>query len=180
MLSLAKLSAFASESDLTELIQEINKELHLINHQELINPATAALFGYDTNNFKVMRAEEMIDLYIAEENENATEDDYRKALELLEYVEDPFEYRHKIWCAAILKDDWLKYDMNAPLDRMQEMLFFKLVDLCYLLDRDISNFLPPLDSFLTAPELRDLTTDKSFLYLIKLGYEHIYESCNGK
>jgi nuclear pore complex protein Nup133 len=39
----------------------------------------AEILGYDTANFKVMRPEETIDLYIAEEYENANEEDFRKA-----------------------------------------------------------------------------------------------------
>lgn len=178
MLSLAKLAAFAAESDLSQHIEDLEKELHLIEHQEQIPSDMAEMFGYDTKNFKVMKPEEMIDLYIAEENEGANEEDFRKALELLEYVEDPFEYRHKIWCAAIMKDDWTNFNMAAPLEKMQEMLFFKLIDLCYLLDHEIESFLPPIDSFLTASELLHLSNDKSFQYLIKLGYEHIYQSYN--
>lgn len=59
---------------------------------------------------------------------------------------------------------------------MQAMLFFKLIDLCYIMDGELENFLPPLESFLNAPELGDLTQSKSFQYLLKLGYEHISES----
>ncbi len=67
--------------------------------------------------------------------------------------------------------------MAAPLEKMQELLFFKLIDLCYLLEHDLS-FLPPIDSFLTASELLHLSNEKSFQYLLKLGFEHIYQSYN--
>ncbi len=44
----------------------------MIQHQEQIPMEIAEILGYDTANFKVMRPEETIDLYIAEEYENAT------------------------------------------------------------------------------------------------------------
>lgn len=74
-------------------------------------------------------------LFISEENETANEFDFRKALELIYYVDDPDDARHKIWCAAILRDSWTSYNMNSPLECMQNMLFFKLIDVCYLMGK---------------------------------------------
>lgn len=65
----------------------------------------------------------------------ANEADYRRALELLAFVEDAVEVRHKIWCAAILRDDWTTYNINAPQENLQNMLFFKLVDLCFFMGK---------------------------------------------
>lgn len=65
----------------------------------------------------------------------ATEAEYRNALELLAYVDDVGEVRHKIWCAAILRDDWSSYNINAPQEDLQNMLFFKLVDLCFFMGK---------------------------------------------
>ncbi|KFB36139.1 AGAP003503-PA-like protein [Anopheles sinensis] len=57
------------------------------------------------------------------------------------------------------------------------MLFFKLIDLCFISDGGrLENFLPPLEYFLEAPELGELIDSKSFQYLMRLGYEHIHES----
>lgn len=65
----------------------------------------------------------------------ATEYDYRKALELLMYVDDSIDVRHKIWCNAILRDNWTSYNANAPLDELQNMMLFKLIDLCFMLGK---------------------------------------------
>lgn len=119
-------------------------------------------------------------MYIAEENLQATEEDFRKALELLKYVEYSEESRMKIWCAAILRDNWSDYDENALLDTMQGMIFFRLVDLCYLLDGDINTFLPPLEHLLNAPELESIKNDPKFQYLLRYGYEHTRETYVGQ
>ena len=105
-----------------------------------------------------------------------SEEDFRKALELLQFVENPMECQIKIWCAAILKDNWEDYEPDAPLEKIQNMTFFKLIDLCYLLDGDLNTFLPPLECFLSAPELANITESKNFQYLIKFGYEHMKEA----
>lgn len=119
-------------------------------------------------------------LYISEENSQANEEDFRKALELLRFVEFREESRIKIWCAAILRDSWSDYDVNQPLDTMQNLIFFKLIDLCFLLDRDLETFLPPIEYLLNAPELAELKHDSQFHFLIKFGYEHILEAYSGR
>lgn len=176
MLSLAKLSAFAAEMDMTDQIMEINRELHLIEHQTQIDHDILTSLGFDVNNLRVLQPEEMIELYISEEYTSATEIEFRKALELMVFVEDSLEMRNKIWSATIKRDSWLNVNMDAPLDKISETLFYKLVELCYMLDGDISSVLPPVDTFLTSPDLESLTRDKSFQYLLKLAYEHIRET----
>jgi nuclear pore complex protein Nup133 len=176
MLSLSKLSAFAAEMDMSQQVEEINRELHLVEHQSQIDSDILTALGFDINNLRVLQPEEMIELYISDEYTTATEVEFRKALELLPYIEDALEYRNKIWCAAIKRDNWLNVNMDAPLDKINETLFYKLVELCFMLDSEIESALPPVDTFLTSPELADLLSDKSFQYLLKLSYEHMREN----
>ncbi|XP_035903262.1 nuclear pore complex protein Nup133 [Anopheles stephensi] len=182
ILCLAKLCLLAAEGDTFQgQIDAINAELDLIEIQENIPTEILDIFGYDTKHVKVLTPEEIVDLYIAEEYSQSSEKEFHYALSLLPFVEDPIEIRHRIWCAAILRDSWEEYNKNAPLDSMQNMLFFRLIDLCYISDAgELENFLPPLESFLNAPELGELTQSKSFQYLMKLGYEHINESYRQK
>lgn len=176
ILSLAKLSAFAAESDMTQQILEINRKLHLIEHQSQIDHSILTSLGFDVNQLRVLQPNEMIELYISEEYTEATEVEFRKALELLVYVEDEIDFRNRIWCSAIKRDDWLNINMDAPLDKISETIFFKLVELCFMLDGEIQSTLPPVDVFLTAGELAEELSHKSFQYLLKLAYEHIRET----
>lgn len=176
MLSLAKLSAFAAEMDMADQIKEISRELHLIEHQTQIDNDILTSLGFDVNNMRVLQPEEMIELYISEEYKSATEVEFRKALELMVFVEDSLEMRNKIWSAAVKRENWLNVNMDAPLDKIRETLFYKLVELCYLLDGDISSVLPPVDTFLTSPDLESLTSEKSFQFLMKVAYEHIRDT----
>lgn len=70
---------------------------------------------------------------IAGENVDATEEDYQNALYLSKYVEDPIHTKHRIWCSALLRDDWQNYNVNAPLETLQNYMFYKLVELCMVL-----------------------------------------------
>lgn len=64
MLSLSKLSALASksESDLVGIIEDINSQLLLINHQEQLPIGILTTFGYDIDNLKVLNAEQIINV----------------------------------------------------------------------------------------------------------------------
>lgn len=64
---------------------------------------------------------------------DATEEDYQRALSLTPFVDEPAEVKHKIWCSAILRDNWKSYNVNAPLETIQEFMIFKLIDLCLVL-----------------------------------------------
>lgn len=112
-------------------------------------------------------------LLVADENVGTTEVEFRKALELLAYVDKSDDARRKIWCAAILRDNWDVVNVDSPLEEMQNMLFFKLVELCFFIDADLAEVLPPMDQLMGSYELSNLSKSKSFQFLFKLGYEYI-------
>ncbi|XP_004536057.1 nuclear pore complex protein Nup133 [Ceratitis capitata] len=177
MLSLAKLAAFAStDSDLGIQLESINAELNIIDYQEQLSEALMINFGYDVENPKVLKVEEIINLFISEENETANEFEFRKALEVLNYLDEPYDVRHKIWCAAIMRDNWTDYDTNNAVDYLQNLIFFKLVEVCHLMEGDCETFLPPIEDFLNSHELGDLVQNTSFQYLFKLTYEYISDA----
>ncbi|XP_022210631.2 nuclear pore complex protein Nup133 [Drosophila obscura] len=174
MLSLSKLAAFAApDSDLTAQVEKINADLTLIEYQSQLSHDVLQNFGLDPVEQKVLKAEDIIDLYIAEENESATEVEFGKALELLSFVEQPYDLRHKIWCAAIRRDNWIDYDPNNAVEYMQKLMFFKIIEISELMGQENDNFLPPMEEFLESTELDDMPQNKSFQYLLKLTYEYV-------
>lgn len=114
-----------------------------------------------------------LQLFIAEENESATEVEFRKALELLSYVDQPYDLRHKIWCAIIRRDNWTDYDTNNAVDYIHKLLFYKVIELSQLMGQEGENVLPPMEDFLDSAELGDLPQQKPFQYLLKLTYEYV-------
>lgn len=172
-LSLAKL-AFYTTRENREMIEGINRELNLIEYQVGLRDDLLQAFGFDAQHQRPLAADEIIDLLISEENASGNEEDFRRALELLPYVsEDTLETRHKIWCAAILKDSWTNLDLSTPDQSLQRLTFFKLVECCFLLDGHIRDLVPPAQTFLNAPELGSLAQDKSFQFMLKYGYEQL-------
>ncbi|EDW82956.1 uncharacterized protein Dwil_GK22571 [Drosophila willistoni] len=173
MLSLAKLAALAaSDSDMTANVEKINTDLTIVEYQSHLGHDILQNFGYDSSDQKVLKVEEIINLFIAEENDTASEGEFRKALELLNYVEHPYEMRRKIWCAAIRRDNWTDYDPNNAVEYMQKMLFFRIIEISQLIGEEGENYLPPMEEFLDSNELGDLPQQKSFQYLLKLTYEY--------
>lgn len=67
--------------------------------------------------------------------------EFRKALELVKFTDDPLETRYKIWCSTILRDAWVKYDSKAPLNTIRKTLFFKLAEICFHLGELFLSFL---------------------------------------
>lgn len=139
---------------------------------------------------------------IAGENVDATEEDYQNALYLSKYVEDPIHTKHRIWCSAVLRDDWQHYNVNAPLETLQNYMFYKLVELCmvlckyftpfpnvsiiwvhwtcfllsHILDDDLDDFMPSIDELMEAYELGELTESKSYQFLLKMLFEYFHET----
>ncbi|XP_017149323.1 nuclear pore complex protein Nup133-like isoform X2 [Drosophila miranda] len=174
MLSLAKLAAFAApDTDLTSQMEKINADLRLIEYQLQLSHDVLQTFGLDPVEQKVLKAEDIIDLYIADENDSATEVEFGKSLELLSFVEQPYDLRHKIWCAAIRRDNWVDYDHNNSVEYMQTLLFYKIIEISELMGKEGDNVLPPMEEFLESTELDDLPQNKSFQYLLKLTYEYV-------
>ena len=70
-------------------------------------------------------------MYICDENVLANELDFKKALDLLNYLEDAEErdsQRLRIWARAILRDAWTRFDMDSVLQSISGTIFFKIIE----------------------------------------------------
>ncbi|KAL5008238.1 hypothetical protein ScPMuIL_013819 [Solemya velum] len=140
LLSLSKLAALASEDEDQSLetnITDINDEQNLILHQEMLPLDLVKGLGLDPETMRVLTPVELIELYISDQNISATEFDFKKALDLLQYIdkEDPVlnynELHLHIWVKAVLRDGWLQLAHGNPLELIKDTIFFKTVDLAY-------------------------------------------------
>ncbi|XP_012274831.1 nuclear pore complex protein Nup133 [Orussus abietinus] len=181
MLSLAKWSLLAAieaeEDEAVECIKTLNNELALISHQEDLPTQVLATYGYDLEKLRVLTPTELITLYTCEENEIATEHDFKKALDLLDYVdeEERSSLRLRIWARVAKRDRWDVVDKN-PEQQVQNTLFFKLIDLSHFMGGKVEEFLPPLNLILTEPELGALTASSNFQFLVRIAYEYAYRN----
>ena len=70
-------------------------------------------------------------MYICDENVLANELDFKKALDLLHYVDDADErdtLRLNIWARSILRDVWTQLDTDSVLQSISGTVFFKIID----------------------------------------------------
>ncbi|OAD54862.1 hypothetical protein WN48_06062 [Eufriesea mexicana] len=159
MLSLAKLALLTSddlEEEVKDCVKRINNELALIAHQEDLPTQ----------------------LYTSEDNVDVNEYDFKKALDLLQYVEQEDEkvsLKLKIWARAAKRDQWDIIGKN-PEQQVQETIFFKLMDLAHFMGGEINEFLPPVDMLFVEPELGNLAASSNFQFLIKFVYEYAYSN----
>ena len=121
------------EYEVVDGVKRINHELTLIAHQEDVADHVLETYGYDVNKLRVLSPNELITLYTCEENLAATEYDFKKALDLLEYVESEDErpmLKLRIWARAARRDRWDTVSEN-PEQQIKNTVFFKLMDLVF-------------------------------------------------
>lgn len=134
ILSLSKLAKLAGPDteDVDTYVDSINASLHLITFQEDVPDYVLQQFGYDTIRPTVIPPKELINLYICPEYSDAGELEFKKALDVLTFVNEEDlkeELNLKIWRYAILRDSWNFRNMDSPMEVLQGTLFFKLIDL---------------------------------------------------
>nr|DBA26795.1 TPA: hypothetical protein GDO54_011006 [Pyxicephalus adspersus] len=112
LLALSKLAALASdfrEDILQDKIEEIADEEHFLLHQETLPDQILEDNNFELNMMPVLTPLELIKLYISEENRKANENDFKKALDLLEYINEDDgvnfeEMKQEILCKSLKKD----------------------------------------------------------------------------
>ncbi|GIY57817.1 nuclear pore complex protein Nup133 [Caerostris extrusa] len=182
LLSLSKLCALisdASQNVRNSQIEALNLEQDLITHQEALPITVVEAYGIDPRNMRVFPPEELIEMYISDENTTANAYDFKIALDLLNFMKKPSDdpyvnnIRMHIWARVILRDNWENLDTNNPLEIFKETIFFQIIELAFDQGVEIHDFLPPLEDLLQTPELSDLAENPSFKFLLQAGYEHI-------
>ena len=174
-LSLAKLAALASRPgpQTEEKIASVEQEMCLVAAQEQLPTSVLSQFGFDRESMRVLSPREMIELYVGDENVEADHIDFKKALDLLDYVNiDDVEKRNiwlHIWCKSILRNTWTDIDKDNPVESVRDTVFFRLVEFAFMQGADISTYLPIPDHILECEELGPLRKDQNFQYLLQTG-----------
>ncbi|XP_052770068.1 nuclear pore complex protein Nup133-like [Mya arenaria] len=182
LLSLSKLAGLAygeEDEQLKSNIRDIDEEQELILNQELLPSELLENMNIDMEHMKVFSPVELIQLYICDENTAATESDFKKALDLMQFIdaEDPAVdlevIRTSIWCRAILRDraSWTHTPTGDPLDSVKDTIFFKTISLAITDGWEPQQFLPDLRSLLSSDQLGDLAANKQLQFLLGTVYE---------
>ena len=188
MLSIAKLSNLCanttdSENNADEALNLIDHEMNLINAQEQLPKSILEAYGFDSSDqMKVLSPRQLIELYISEENRDADQVDFKKALDLLDYLaptggtpeqieRDLQDLKLRIWASAVSRNDWSEIPASDPVDLIKETVFFKLADDCYLQGLDLEKEMPSIDALMSYETLKNSNSNVKFL--IQTGYEYI-------
>lgn len=54
-----------------------------------------------------------------------------------------------------------------------DLLFFQIVELAFLQNYDLNEFMPPIDDLIQSELLNDIRDNDSFQYILCAGYEHV-------
>ena len=188
MLSIAKLSNLCAnttdgENNVDEALNLIDHEMNLINAQEQLPKSILEAYGFDSSDqMKVLSPRQLIELYISEENRDADQVDFKKALDLLDYLaptggtpeqieKDLQDLKLRIWASAVSRNDWSEIPTSDPVDLIKETVFFKLADDCYLQGLDLEKEMPSIDALMSYETLQNSNSNVKFL--IQTGYEYI-------
>ena len=184
MLSIAKLANLCADDDKNEndSLNMIDHEMNIISAQEQLPRSILEAYGFESDAMKVLSPRHLIELYISEENHGADQVDFKKALDLLDYLSpsggtpeqiksDRDELKLRIWASAVSRNDWSEMQTADPLESIKDTVFFKLADDCYLQGLNLSTEMPKVEDLLGYESLKDCNANVKFL--IQTGYEHI-------
>ncbi|XP_074781437.1 nuclear pore complex protein Nup133 isoform X3 [Athene noctua] len=180
LLGLSKLAALASdfsEDILQEKIEEISEQERFLLHQETLPEQLLAEKQLNLNDMPVLSASQLIDMYICDENRRANEYDFKKALDLLEYIDEEEEVdvndlKLKILCKALQRDGWSSSDgKDDPIEASKDSIFVKILQKLLKEGVQLSEYLPEVKDLLQANELGNLKYNAYFEFVLKANYE---------
>ncbi|XP_051849581.1 nuclear pore complex protein Nup133 [Antechinus flavipes] len=181
LLGLSKLAALASdfsEGLIQEKIEEMSEQEHFLLHQETLPEQLLAEKQFNLNTMPVLTAPQLINLYICEENRRANEYDFKKALDLLEYIDEEEDanindLKLEILCKALQRDNWSSSDgKDDPIEVSKDSIFVKILEKLLKDGVQLSEYLPEVKDLLQAEELGSLKNNPYFEFVLKANYEH--------
>ncbi|XP_060755074.1 nuclear pore complex protein Nup133 [Neoarius graeffei] len=188
LLALSKLTALAS--DMPEPLQrkqvnDIVEQERFLLHQETLPKQLLEDKQQNPDTMPLLTAHNLINLYICDENRGADEYDFKKALDLLEYIdkEDAVDIT-ALKCAILskaLKKDW-KENWSAsdgsddPLEAARDSIFVKILQKLIQEGIPLQEYLPDVKELLQVDELDFLKSKPFFEFLLRANYEHFIQS----
>uniref|UniRef100_A0A8C4LUI4 Nuclear pore complex protein Nup133 n=1 Tax=Equus asinus asinus TaxID=83772 RepID=A0A8C4LUI4_EQUAS len=181
LLGLSKLAALASdfsEDILQEKIEEMAEQERFLLHQETLPEQLLAEKQLSLSAMPVLTAPQLIGLYICEENRRANEYDFKKALDLLEYIDEEEDVnindlKLEILCKALQRDNWSSSDgKDDPIEVSKDSIFVKILQKLLKDGIQLSEYLPEVKDLLQADQLGSLKSNPYFEFVLKANYEY--------
>ncbi|XP_038663888.1 nuclear pore complex protein Nup133 isoform X2 [Scyliorhinus canicula] len=184
LLSLSKLSAFASDLPddlLQEKMEDLTVQERYLLHQETLPKDLLDEKQLNIDTMPVLTASQLIHLYISDENIEANEYDFKKALDLLEFVEKEEgldtdvnidSLKLEIFCRAILRDDWSFDAKDDPIKAAKATVLIKVIEKLVDEGVQLKHYLPEVNDLLQSNYLRTPRSSSYFEFLLQANYEH--------
>ncbi|XP_055060276.2 nuclear pore complex protein Nup133 isoform X1 [Misgurnus anguillicaudatus] len=184
LLALSKLTALAS--DMPEAVHhrqlnDIVEQERFLLHQETLPKQLLDEKQLNPDTMPLLTPHNLINLYICDENRGANEYDFKKALDLLEYIEeeevvDVEALKREIFSKALTKDwkeSWSSSDDNDdPLEAARDSTFVKILQKLIQEGVSLQSYLPDVKDLLQQEELENLKSKPYFVFLLRANYEH--------
>uniref|UniRef100_A0A8C5H5X8 Nuclear pore complex protein Nup133 n=1 Tax=Gouania willdenowi TaxID=441366 RepID=A0A8C5H5X8_GOUWI len=181
LLALSKLTALASDlpqDELNKQVDDIVEQERFLLHQETLPRQLLEEKQQNPDTMPLLSTHNLIQLYICDDNRRANEYDFKKALDLLEYLDqeddvDVEALKCEILCKALRRDDWSSADGNDdPLEAAKDSIFVKI--LLKLIQEGVSlqTYLPDVKELLELDEMSSLKSKPYFEFVLRANYEH--------
>ncbi|XP_066472904.1 nuclear pore complex protein Nup133 [Tiliqua scincoides] len=180
LLALSKLAVLGSDISeviLNEKIEEMAEQERFLLHQETLPEQLLAEKELNLSEMPVLNAPQLIELYICNENRRANEYDFKKALDLLDYMDegeqvDINDLKLKILCKALQRDSWSSSEgKDDPIEASKDSIFVKILQKLLKDGVQLSEYLPEVKDLLNADELGNLKSNPYFEFVLKANYE---------
>uniref|UniRef100_A0A665TYZ2 Nuclear pore complex protein Nup133 n=1 Tax=Echeneis naucrates TaxID=173247 RepID=A0A665TYZ2_ECHNA len=189
LLALSKLTALASdlpEDRVNKEVDDIVEQERFLLHQETLPRQLLEEKQLNPDTMPLLSAHNLIQLYICDDNRLANEYDYKKALDLLEYIDKVASYvadidslKCEIFGKALRRDDWSSADGNDdPLEAAKDSVFVKI--LLKLIQEGesvpLQTYLPDVKDLLESDDLSSLRSKPFFEFVLRANYEHYLQT----
>ncbi|XP_076851304.1 nuclear pore complex protein Nup133 [Brachyhypopomus gauderio] len=188
LLALSKLTALAS--DMPEQLQhkqinDIVEQERFLLHQETLPKQLLEEKQQNPETMPLLTAHNLINLYICDDNRGANEYDFKKALDLLEYIDeedlvDIEALKCEIFTKALKKDwkeSWSASDgSDDPLEAAKDSIFVRILQKLTQEGVPLQTYLPDVKDLLQMEELDFLKSKPFFEFLLRANYEHYLQS----
>ncbi|XP_026166139.1 nuclear pore complex protein Nup133-like [Mastacembelus armatus] len=185
LLALSKLTALASdlpEDELNKEVADIVEQERFLLHQETLPRQLLEEKQQNPDTMPLLSAHNLIQLYVCDDNRGANEYDFKKALDLLEYVseEDAVDIdslKCEIFSKALRRDDWSSADGNDdPLEAAKDSIFVKILLKLIQEGVPLQTYLPDVKDLLESDDLSNLKSKPYFEFVLRANYEHYLQA----
>ncbi|XP_063058946.1 nuclear pore complex protein Nup133 [Engraulis encrasicolus] len=181
LLALSKLTALASdmpEDAMQKQVDDIVEQERFLLHQETLPKQLLEEKQLNMDTMPLLSAHNLINLYICDDNRRANEYDFKKALDLLDYIDeedavDLEALKCEILCKALKRDNWSSADGNDnPVEAAKDSIFIRIIEKLIQDGVSLQTYLPDVKDLLQLEEMEGLRAKPTFEFVLRANYEH--------